>query len=314
MKPQSKQITVVIPLYNRADCIRRTVQSILEQTLLPAEIVIVDDGSPDNSAEVVQSIGSPLIRLLRQENRGVSAARNRGIHAACTDYVAFLDADDEWLPEHVEVLDRLVRKFPQCGAIGTFYYIKDNEREPELPVLDGHFTFQGEEGILDNYYELASGAEFPIHMSALAARKDILEKLGGFPEYAEAGEDILTLAKLAAVTDIAYSKRPTTVYRMNQSERKKLRPSLKVNPLDQAFHSLLKMGAGKRGVKRFVASWYKRRMVGALMKHQWGTATRMFLVSFRTYPFQKKLFTSLLVTLYSNMTGQSLTEINRKIK
>lgn len=315
MRPQSHYISVVIPLYNREDYIGKTVQSILDQTLLPAEIIIVDDGSPDNSAAVVQAIKSPLIRLIRQENRGVSAARNRGIKEVRTDYVAFIDADDEWLPEHLETLERLIQKYPQCGVAGTFYYQRETGKNLEEPALSDKIPFKTEEGVIDNYYEMASERALPLNMSSFAAEKKVLEKIDGFPELMRSGgEDIITVARLNAITDFAYSRRPSAIYNLNGSDRKKPRPMRAVNPMDGAFDELLHTAAGRKGVRLFVASWYKRRMVGAIIMHQWGAAVKMFMKSFLIKPLQKKLYTSLLMTLYSNITGESLTEINRKLK
>ena len=89
-------ISVVIPLYNKEKEIARTLRSVLAQTSQPLEIIVVDDGSTDGSAARVEEIGSPLIRLIRQENRGVSAARNRAMQEACGEYAALLDGDDTW--------------------------------------------------------------------------------------------------------------------------------------------------------------------------------------------------------------------------
>ncbi len=94
--------TVVIPLYNKEKYIKRTLNSVLKQTFTNFEIVIVDDGSTDKSCEIVEAINDPRIRLIRQENGGPSKARNRGILEAKGEFIAFLDADDEWLPEKLE--------------------------------------------------------------------------------------------------------------------------------------------------------------------------------------------------------------------
>ena len=87
-------ISVVIPLYNKEKEIARTLRSVLAQTSQPLEIIVVDDGSTDGGAEVVRAIGSPLVRLVRQSNAGVCAARNRGIAESTGEYIALLDADD----------------------------------------------------------------------------------------------------------------------------------------------------------------------------------------------------------------------------
>jgi glycosyltransferase involved in cell wall biosynthesis len=103
-------VSVIIPTFNRAHLIRRAVDSVLRQGL-PAEVIVVDDGSQDATADVLEAYGD-RIRVLRQENRGVSAARNRGVAAASGDWIAFLDSDDEWLPHKLERQLELVREYP----------------------------------------------------------------------------------------------------------------------------------------------------------------------------------------------------------
>src|SRR5687767_2043013 len=101
MSIASGAVTVVIPCYNGAAYLRTTIASVLSQTALPREVLIIDDGSTDNSAEVARSFGS-AVKVISQENRGLSGARNRGIEEAQGEWVAFLDADDVWMPNKLE--------------------------------------------------------------------------------------------------------------------------------------------------------------------------------------------------------------------
>jgi len=94
-------ISVVIPTYNRRQTIGRSIDSILNQTLFPSEIIVVDDGSTDGTSDYIQS-NFPSIRLLQQPNKGVSSARNMGIRSSNSDWVALLDSDDEWFPKKLE--------------------------------------------------------------------------------------------------------------------------------------------------------------------------------------------------------------------
>src|ERR1035437_1637514 len=94
-------VSVIIPLYNRAHAIERTLKSVHVQTFQDFEVVVVDDGSNDNPSVVIDSIGDPRIRLIRQDNRGGGSARNRGIDVARGQFVAFLDSDDVFLPDHL---------------------------------------------------------------------------------------------------------------------------------------------------------------------------------------------------------------------
>jgi len=118
------EVSVVIPLYNKAPYIARALASVITQTCQDFEVIVIDDGSTDGGAEIVRRLDDTRIRVIRQENRGVSAARNRGIESARTDFIAFLDADDEWTPTHLEALLRLRDRYPHAGAYGTAYLIK----------------------------------------------------------------------------------------------------------------------------------------------------------------------------------------------
>lgn len=114
-------ISVVIPAFNAGQFIRRTIDSVLAQTYRDYEIIVVDDGSTDNTAEVVKSYG-PKIHYIYQKNAGDGPARNTGIAAAKSDWIAFLDHDDEWLPEKLELQIVLLHKHPDLRWCGTNYY------------------------------------------------------------------------------------------------------------------------------------------------------------------------------------------------
>ena len=114
----SATISVIIPLYNKQREIGDTLRSVLAQTLQPAEIVVVDDGSTDGSAEIVRGIASPLVKLVTQANAGVCAARNRAIAESTGDLIALLDADDTW------ARDAGYARINVISAIGTREYYR----------------------------------------------------------------------------------------------------------------------------------------------------------------------------------------------
>lgn len=306
-------ISVVIPLYNGEAYIDRSIRSILAQTTLPAEILVIDDGSTDGGAALVLEKNYPLVRLIRQKNGGVSAARNKGIDEAQGEYIAFLDADDEWLPMHLQIITDLITRFPRCCVFGTSYYFCKPGCEPSTPLLPHRFTFSGDCGVMDNYFEMASGIHPPLHMSSYAARKSDLQQIGGFPVGIPAGEDVITLARLHAIGDIAYHKQHTSIYYLMPGEGKKIRPILLHNPIDRMFDELLHTAKHRKGVRRYVSSWHKGRMVGALFAHRYALALRELLIAMRTCLLQKKLYTALLVTIYAVATNRSLYDINQSL-
>ena len=117
------EISVVIPLYNKAAEIERALRSVLEQSVQPREVIVVDDGSTDGSAEIVERIASPIVRLVRQTNAGVSAARNRAIEMAVGRWIAFLDGDDWWQRDYLANMAWLIKLYPDCGAYGSGFYV-----------------------------------------------------------------------------------------------------------------------------------------------------------------------------------------------
>ncbi len=111
-------VSVVIPMYNAAKYLRECVDSVLAQTYKDFEIIAIDDGSPDNCAEIIESYDDPRLRLVRQQNRGLAGARNTGIRQSRGRYVAFLDSDDSW---HPEKLERHVGHLDHNKEIGVSY-------------------------------------------------------------------------------------------------------------------------------------------------------------------------------------------------
>lgn len=182
-------ISVVIPLYNKAAEIGRAVRSVLAQTLPPREVIVVDDGSTDGSAAVVEAIASPLVRLVRQENRGVSAARNRGIAMASGRHVALLDGDDSWHPEYLGHVTALIARYPDCGAYGTGFMVDTDGRRTvgDTPR---------EEGVVDFFRE--SMTRYVLIPSAATLRRDLVMDVGGFPEGMRMGEDPVALDRSGA--------------------------------------------------------------------------------------------------------------------
>src|SRR5690606_15574762 len=122
--------SVIIPLYNKELSVTETLRSVLNQTFTDFEIVIVNDGSTDNSLEIVSKIKDPRITLVNKENGGVSSARNRGIQVAKRDWIVFLDGDDIWFPNHLETLAEMIGRFSLDKVFCTAY-IKSGKKNKE---------------------------------------------------------------------------------------------------------------------------------------------------------------------------------------
>lgn len=132
-------ISVVIPLYNKEKSIVATLQSVLAQTYTDYEVIIVDDGSTDRSADIVREYISTLqiddfkFQIFTQDNAGVSAARNRGIMEAKGEYVAFLDADDLWASDYLDTLHALIQDYPKAGLYSIGYMPINS---PQIPTRE----------------------------------------------------------------------------------------------------------------------------------------------------------------------------------
>jgi glycosyltransferase involved in cell wall biosynthesis len=215
-------ISVVIPLYNKAPHIERALKSVLSQTVLPDEIIVVDDGSTDGGGEIVKSIDAPGLRLIRQENQGGSAARNQGIAEAEGDLIAFLDADDAWKPRFIEVITSLRAKYPNAGAYGTAYESINPDGVNQTPKFD---VFPGDtrDGLIPNYLKASIASFFgmglPVCSSASAIPKKVFEAVGGFPVGEYLGEDADTWLRVALVFPIAWSSEYLAIYYRNAVNR-----------------------------------------------------------------------------------------------
>ena len=132
-KKESVLISVVLPTYNRARCLSRSINSVLNQTFSNLELIIVDDGSTDNTRELVESFSDPRIRYIYQENAGACAARNHGINEAFGTYIAFQDSDDEWRKDKLEIqLNALIKN---RADIVFSAFLRKTEGEEEAVII-----------------------------------------------------------------------------------------------------------------------------------------------------------------------------------
>jgi len=195
------KLSVVIPLYNKEKYIQRAIKSVLEQKLAVDEIVIVDDGSTDDSANQVKAIKNDKINLIRQNNQGVSTARNIGIKACKNEYIVLLDADDIWLANFTEEIMRLIQQYPQAGLFATAYAFKENQR-----IIPAKFkAVPKKTGLINDYFLACIKADLPITASSVAIKKEVFHAIGGFPEGMKMGEDQLVWSKMAYQVPLAFS-------------------------------------------------------------------------------------------------------------
>ena len=204
--------SVVIPLYNKQNLIKKTIKTVLEQTFQDFEIIIVNDGSKDNSLKIVESLQNNRIHIINQKNQGVSVARNNGIKEAKSDYVAFIDADDVWLPTFLETIHELIIKFPKAGIYATQYELVNNfgqHKQLNIKALPSNDYI----GIIPNYFKTVALGNNPTCASALCIPKKIFfENDIWFPEGEKFGEDQHVWSRIAILFDVAYNTKTCALY------------------------------------------------------------------------------------------------------
>lgn len=172
--------SVVIPLYNKAHTITRTLSSVLAQSLTDFEVIIVNDGSTDNGTEIIRDFtNDSRIRIIDQKNQGVSAARNRGVYEAKYKYIAFLDGDDEWMPNFLEKIKEAILKFPEAGMYGSsslhHNFVTGEDHDSTL------LRYKGKTQLVD-FFE--NPGTMP-HTSAMVVSKEVFNEIDengeGFP-------------------------------------------------------------------------------------------------------------------------------------
>lgn len=210
------KISVIVPSYNCANYIAEALESILAQTIAPHEIIVIDDGSTDNTKEVVQSIQSPLIRYIKQTNAGVSAARNNGLEHATGNLIAFLDADDRWLPTMLERQAATMSRNPELVLSFTNFIRFDDP--PSKVVYPSQFNFYPELNTIstvsledsvkiikgDGFCELVSFGEIPAYTQSIMLRKNLIGDLR-FDTSLKICEDAEFILRCAALGKIAFN-------------------------------------------------------------------------------------------------------------
>lgn len=216
-------VSVVIPLYNKENHIRTTIDSVLAQEVQDFEIVVVNDGSTDKSGDIVKSYLDPRIRLVQQANSGVSAARNRGIKESKADLIAFLDADDEWLPSFLKTILDLRQKYPSAGAYITAYHKLTSKGEWISPKYIAIPTGV-RDCVLPNYFRSATLGSFPVRSSNVVIPKYVFNLVGLFPKGRWWGEDSDMWGRIALEYPVAFSWDAQVIIHHDNDKKCKYKP------------------------------------------------------------------------------------------
>lgn len=216
------KFTVVIPLYNKQSYIKNTIQSVLEQTYRNFEVIVVDDGSSDDSYLAAKTVQDERLSVIQQQNQGVSVARNTGIYAAKGEYIAFLDADDYWDKDYLETINILTEKYPQSDIFVTAYRVLMQKGKI-------HYSLQRtpKDGCLASYWETLGGGYDFVWTSATTIRRSALLAAGCFRAGEKIGQDLDMWARVARLNPcVAYSSKVCVSY--NRTAEQNARTRVKI--------------------------------------------------------------------------------------
>lgn len=208
-------ISVVIPLYNKEQSISSTVACVLGQSYADLELIIVDDGSKDCSADIVRELlpSDSRIRLVCKPNGGVSSARNEGIRQAQGEYLAFLDADDYWEPDYLQTQADLIRDFPEASIWCTGYGHMIDEQKASFIARGVTPDFRG---LVDSYF---ARFMYLICTDTVITRRSMFELVGYFDERISIGEDIDMWWRILLHGQLAYTAACKAYYRQDAENR-----------------------------------------------------------------------------------------------
>ncbi|WP_193016646.1 glycosyltransferase family 2 protein [Proteus sp. FME41] len=212
------KFSIIIPLYNKELYINKTINSVLNQTYQNFEIIIVDDGSTDNSLFIAKSILDPRIIITEQENAGVSVARNTGIKHSSGDYLVFLDADDIYLPNALEHFNNLINIYPNNNFFCTNYYRVDKNSRKKAINVDKILGYDYTHSVINNFFYIAAfhPGSFPCCVSTFCIKREaLLEKNIFFPSGITHTEDIYFCSLLAINFQTVFSRECIYEYYIN---------------------------------------------------------------------------------------------------
>jgi glycosyltransferase involved in cell wall biosynthesis len=279
-------VTVVIPCYKQAHFLSEAIESVLSQSYPHFEIVVVDDGSPDNTAEVASRYPPEKVRLIRQENRGRAPAKNAGLAQSEGEYVVFLDADDRLLPEALEVGVRELEARPQCAFVSGHH---------RLIASDGSILDEPHQRILgdDPYLTLLCGNFIGMH-ATVTYRRTAIEAIGGFDISLKVCEDydlFLRLARrfLICQHDILVAEYRQHNMNVTRNHSLMLSAALKVlrsqrEHLKESKHHQQAYKAGVRFWQGYYGVQLAHKVLADVRDHEWRWALRDALVLLRHYP------------------------------
>jgi len=280
-------VTVIIPSYNRAHVVKRAIKSVLAQTYQHFEIIIVDDGSTDNTAEVVKSIADDRVKYIRHDvNKGTpAAARNTGIREASGEFVGFVDSDDEWLPGKLEKqIEKFLSSAPGVGVVYGGYAVLDEKTGRVMgevhPKKRGH--------IFEEVLKLLIPATPLVHL----VKRECFDRVGLFDEDLRFAEDFDMWLRIAEQYEFDFVDEVVAVYHVSQTQI----TSDRVRASDGFLKFMAKHQQTLSKYPDALAHQLKYAGQCYLVRHDYASARRYFAQAIRANPRGLYLYAHLLAS------------------
>lgn len=254
-------ISVVIPAYDNARWIGRAIESVLDQSRPADEIFVVDDGSTDQTAEIAEGFGS-AVQVIRQSNAGAAAARNTGIGTATGNWIAFLDADDEWEPDKLRLQVEHLQQHPDLEWTTANYFRCLCDESICRPALNRSAKGDVLADYLQTYMQGFTG-----HTDTMLIRRDLLERTGGFRAEQKRFNDLDLWLRIAYIQPrIGYLARPLAIHHLQAGEHISVQhhqPQICRELISR--HLELSSLEGRRDEFKVLGSWLLRRWMRAFL-------------------------------------------------
>jgi glycosyltransferase involved in cell wall biosynthesis len=277
--------SVLIPTYNRAQYLKEAIRSVQDQTFQDLEIIVIDDGSTDNTREVIKEISSPEIKYLYQENRGAGAARNAGIRASSGKWIAFLDADDIWMPSKLELQIQALIDHPRARAAycDMYFFGAIDSNFPETYFRSLKWTAPRGR-VLDKMAVKSFGIP-----STLVVYRDAFTKIGLFDENLPYCDDYDMLLRLAANFEFEVVPFPLIKYRLHPQQVSKNEGRVLTDHI-AVFSKSLKLpgvqGGIYRTLKKRLADTHFQYAVLLFRRGRWPAGLQQVYFSLRADPWR----------------------------
>ncbi|MBN1124757.1 MAG: glycosyltransferase family 2 protein [Sedimentisphaerales bacterium] len=315
-KTESLLVSVVIPAYNSARYIRRALDSVLAQTVPVRQILVIDDGSTDDTAQVVSEYGG-RVEYIYQANAGAGAARNTGIQAATSEWIAFLDADDEWLPHRLESQAELLKKHSELVWVGGNFIncvCRTEQRAPSLDLRECEELLMGKE-VVENYFQALFGGIDPC-TDTILIRRNVLIEAGLFSTDLKRGNDYDMWWRIAyRHPRIGFVCDPLAVYHLdieNSIIHKHTDPTMHADLIRRHLHL-----AEQYSMTRLfqpVAEQFLRRWARAMLFDERASQIRRFIQPFRSVLPWSWRFRMYLLTICPALTRKGCRMISRIVR